>query len=70
MTTYKALVGIEFNDTRLEEGEESSTIPASSRTWLISQGLIEEVVVTVPKTSSRSKKAEEIVLEEIEEEEA
>ena len=69
MTTYKALVGIEFKDTRLEEGEESSNIPSSSVTWLISQGLIEEVAPTVAK-NSRSKKTEEVVLETIEEEEA
>lgn len=65
MATYKVLVGIEYGDTRVEEGDIASDIPSKSVPWLLSQGIIEEVS---SGKNSRAKKTEEVVEEMIEEE--
>lgn len=59
MANYKALVGLEYNDKRVEEGETASDIPAKSVSWLLEQGLIELV-----ETSSKIKKNEPVVVVE------
>jgi hypothetical protein len=64
MATYRALVGIEFGSTRVEEGETSDAIPAKSITWLLKDGFIELV-----EDSKPSKKKATAVAEDVEESE-
>lgn len=40
---YRALVGLSWDDVRLEAGEVSADIPRRSLDWLLEQGLIEAV---------------------------
>lgn len=63
MASYKVLVGLDYGDKRVEAGEVVADIPAKSVAWLKEQGMIEEVA-TAPKTSSKTAKQEEVVLEE------
>jgi hypothetical protein len=55
MATYKALVGIEYGDKRIEAGDTASDIPTKSVSWLTEQGLIELV------EESNSKKSKVVV---------
>lgn len=42
-TKYKALVGLDYGDTRVEAGEVVSDIPAKSVEWLLESNSIVEV---------------------------
>ena len=42
-TKYKALVGLNYGDTRVEAGEVADDIPAESVEWLLESYCIEEV---------------------------
>lgn len=43
MPKYKALVGLEYNNRRVDAGDVVEDIPAKSIKWLREQGLIEQV---------------------------
>lgn len=60
MATYRALVGIEFGNTRVEAGETSDAIPAKSISWLLKDGYIELVEDAKPT----KKKATQITTDE------
>lgn len=42
-TKYKAHVGLDYGDTRVEAGEVVDTIPEDSVSWLLEHGYIKEV---------------------------
>lgn len=42
-TKYKALVDLEYNDTRVRAGELAQDIPSVSVEWLLESNCIEEV---------------------------
>lgn len=42
-TKYKALVDLEYNDTRVRAGEVTQDIPSVSVKWLLESNCIEEV---------------------------
>ena len=62
MASYKVLVGLDYGDKRVEEGDVVSDIPSKSVAWLKEQGLIEDVEPVAPKTSGKTAKKEEEVL--------
>lgn len=40
---YRALVGLNYGDTRVEAGEIVSDLPEESIDWLLADGLVEKV---------------------------
>lgn len=66
MATYKVLVGLDYGNKRMEEGDLVSDLPAKSISWLVEQNIVEVIEANEPKTSNKKPSKVETVEEESE----